>query len=775
MSPRQKKLNTQQIGQMRQYLQHHLCGESVQSDTSGKKNKQAIFILCTGRSGSTLLRVIMAGHPQLFAPPELYLLSFNTLAERKAAFSGRNNFLGEGVIRAIMEIKNCDGEQAQQIMEELEEQNLSTKEFFSLMQEWLPGQIIADKTPPYVFNPEVLQRAEEEFENPLYIHLQRHPLATIRSMKEARLDLLVAMEENQFSVEQKGELMWLISHQNILEFLKNIPSSRQHQLKYEDLVQQPETTVHQLCEFIGIDFHPDMLQPYKEKKQRMTDGVHAVSRMMGDPKFHTYKGINAKVAERWKEEYKVDFLSPETWKVAESLGYEKPDTGVEWNYPEGEFPLSLGQEFYWFRANPRDIHNTAWRIWHLTGPLNRDALKQTFEEIVLRHEPLRTTYKEVNGLPVQVVHPDTRTLAWLEVDLQDLSAEKQADRVQEYLHKEAYYQFNLLEGPILRVHLLRLSEISYVLMPCTTHLAVDAWSMGILMGEIKALYSAIITGQPSPLETPSMTYTEFVRWEYTLRQEAKETVLDYWKQNLAGVKLPELPKDRPNPSLPSCQQGNVDMTIGDDLTRAIEQLSRKAGATLSSCCLAAYSLLLKSFITEGDIVVFSTLGTRPRLEVQSLIGCFATVLPLRINIEDNYTFVELMHEVQQTFKQAYLHKDLCLSQFMEIWKSKGGLHRPFIPVAFNMVNVINSEQLELPNLEIDFQSIERQGVHADFHLRIKAMEGAPMITQFRYRTDLFDFSTIEEVSKRYFQCLESIVSYPEQPIHKLLGTLGIAE
>ncbi|NEP41453.1 MAG: sulfotransferase, partial [Okeania sp. SIO2H7] len=334
-TPIVEKLTSDQIERMREYLLHHLCGESLQVDKSGQKNKQAIFILCTGRSGSTLLRVIMAGHPQLFAPPELYLLSFNTLAERKAAFSGRNNFLAEGVTRAIMEIKNCDGERALEIMEELEVQNLSTKEFFALIQSWLPGKIIADKTPPYAFNPQVLQRAEEEFENPLYIHLLRHPMATIRSMKEARLDLLVAMEEEEFSVEQKGELMWQISHQNIREFLKDIPSNRQHQLKYEDLVQQPQTTVEGLCKFIGIEFHQDMLEPYKEKRKRMTDGVHAVSRMMGDPKFHSYKGINAKVAERWKEEYNTDFLSEQTWQVAEELGYERM-TVIDSDREEGE-------------------------------------------------------------------------------------------------------------------------------------------------------------------------------------------------------------------------------------------------------------------------------------------------------------------------------------------------------------------------------------------------------------------------------------------------------
>lgn len=322
-----EKLNSEQIAWMRQHILSLHSGNSVRSDKSGQKNKPAIFILCPPRSGSTLLRVILAGHPQIFAPPELYLLSFNTLAERKAVFSEGNKFFPEGLIRAIMAIENCDGERAKQIMEELEEQNLSTKEFFSLMQEWLPGKIIVDKTPSYAFNPQVLQRAEEEFENPLYIHLLRHPLAMIRSVEQMRLDLLAGItgdsDDMKFSVKQKGELMCSIAHNNILKFLKNVPSSRQHRVKYEDLVQQPQSTVECLCQFIGIDFNADMLQPYKEKKQRMTDGIHSVSLTIGDPKFHTYESIDAEAADRWKEDYQVDFLAEETWQVAEELGYER--------------------------------------------------------------------------------------------------------------------------------------------------------------------------------------------------------------------------------------------------------------------------------------------------------------------------------------------------------------------------------------------------------------------------------------------------------------------
>lgn len=752
------KLNTQQIGQMRQYLLHHLCGESVKSDTSGQKNKQAIFILCTGRSGSTLLRVIMAGHPQLFAPPELYLLSFNTLAERKAAFSGRNNFLGEGVIRAMMEIKNCDGEQAQQIMEELEEQNLSTKEFFSLMQEWLPGKIIADKTPPYVFNPEVLQRAEEEFENPLYIHLQRHPLATIRSMTEARLDLLVAMEENQFCVEQKGELMWLISHQNILEFLKNIPSSRQHQLKYEDLVQQPQTTVNQLCEFIGVDFHPDMLQPYKEKKQRMTDGVHAVSRMMGDPKFHTYKGINAKVAERWKEEFMVDFLSGETWKIAESLGYDRP-----WDpSSSNSLPLTIEQEYMWWRLDPAGVYSNTWRIWSIEGALNLKVLQEAIAQIARRHTPLHTTFKEVDNSVVQVVRPEMEP-AFEVIDLPDISE----NELWNYLEQLALGQFDLINGPMVQINVLRLSETSHILMPCINHIATDAWSWGIFIHELNALYSTFASGQPSPLPPLPMTFTEYARWyQQWLREGALEKNLNYWRKNLAGAKLLQLPTDRPLPANPTFCQGKETLKISPELKNSLEDISNQVGVILYVTLLSAYGVVLSSLANQEDFVIDANFANRPRAEAQYLIGAFVNILPMRVNLKGDLTFVELLERVQHTFRNAYAHNSLSFRQLMDIWHDEGEQFQCPIAACFNLINTTGFEQLELPGMKVSFLPMEKKALIFKLNLRMLAIDGG-YLAQFCYMKEVFDSTTVANIARKFNQILETVVANPQKSLAEL--------
>jgi len=303
------------------------------------KNRSTIFILAPPRSGTTLLRVLLGGHPQLFAPPELELLSFNTLAERKHAFSGAFSFWLEGSLRAIMEIKGCSAEEAARIMRELEDRNLSTKEFYRLMQEWIGDRRLVDKTPSYALHTSIMKRAEADFENALYIHLLRHPRGMIRSFEDAKLDQIFFRYAHPFSRRALAEMIWTISHQNIIEFLRDVPTDRQHQLKFEDLVSRPRESLEQLCNFLGVEFHEDMLQPYKDGVQRMIDGIHAESRMLGDVKFHSYKGIEASVAERWKEHEDRDDLAEETQAVAALLGYErKPEQSLVSIQPQGSLP-----------------------------------------------------------------------------------------------------------------------------------------------------------------------------------------------------------------------------------------------------------------------------------------------------------------------------------------------------------------------------------------------------------------------------------------------------
>jgi acyl transferase domain-containing protein/thioesterase domain-containing protein len=306
-------------------VRRFLRGSLAPTANETPRNPSAIFILSPPRTGSTLLRVMLAGHPRLFAPPELNLLSFNTLGERKNVLAGPATSHLQGTIRAIMEIKKCSVEQAQEIMERLENRDITIKEFYCQLQEWLGDRWLVDKSPGYSNDLDVLKRAEQYFRDPLYIHLTRHPYGMIRSYVEAKMDLLLGEQLTDLlhlTRREIAEVNWTNSEYNILEFLKQVPRERQLLIKFEDLAAKPEETAEDICRFLHLEFHPGMVQPYRDKKKRMTDGVYSQGQMIGDPKFYQHKSIDAAVADAWREHYQEDFLGQPTWETAGILGYK---------------------------------------------------------------------------------------------------------------------------------------------------------------------------------------------------------------------------------------------------------------------------------------------------------------------------------------------------------------------------------------------------------------------------------------------------------------------
>ncbi|MFL6291180.1 MAG: non-ribosomal peptide synthetase, partial [Thermoanaerobaculia bacterium] len=264
------------------------------------KNPPVLFVLAPPRSGTTLLRVMLGGHPGLFSPPELELLTFNTMAERRAAFPGRDSFWLEGVLRAVMEACGCTLDEARERVEACEREGWTIRRFYRRLQEWVGGRTLVDKSTNYPLDPEVLRRAEETFEAPFYLHLVRHPYGMIHSFEEAKIDQVFFRRPHSFARRELAELIWTASQRNILAFLETVPAGRQHRVLFEDLVRDPEGELRRLCAALGIahgiEYHPGMAEPYKEKRSRMTDGLHAGGRMLGDMKFHEHRGVDAGTA-----------------------------------------------------------------------------------------------------------------------------------------------------------------------------------------------------------------------------------------------------------------------------------------------------------------------------------------------------------------------------------------------------------------------------------------------------------------------------------------------
>ena len=255
-----QKINEIKVAHVRGLIETSRGPDRSEQRTSAK-NPPAIFVLSPPRSGSTLLRVMLGGNPSLFAPPELELLGFTTLEERRRELTGRFSFWLEGTIRAVMQIKGCDLEEARKVIEQCEDDGSTVQEFYAQMQGWLEDKKLVDKTPSYALDMETLKRAEKYFDNALYIHLLRHPCGMIKSFENAKLEQVFFRYKHDYTSREIAEIIWVISQQNILNFLNEIPRQRQLSVRFEDLVTAPEKTLAGLCEFLGVEPHETCCGP----------------------------------------------------------------------------------------------------------------------------------------------------------------------------------------------------------------------------------------------------------------------------------------------------------------------------------------------------------------------------------------------------------------------------------------------------------------------------------------------------------------------------------
>jgi pimeloyl-ACP methyl ester carboxylesterase len=276
------------------------------------------FILSSPRSGSTLLRVMLAGHPELASPPELHLLPFNTMAEREKELV--LSHLGEGLPRAFMDLQGIESRASQSLVAELVQQDCPIPEVYALLQKLAGHRLLVDKSPTYATHRATLERAEAIFAGAKYVHLVRHPYAVIESFCRLRMDKLVAAGDND--PYALAEAIWTDSNRNILDFCQQLPPERHHLVRYEDLVTKPRPVMEKLCQFLEVPFDEAVLTPYAG--QRMTEGIHQQSLPIGDPNFLQHKQIESQLAENWQKIQLPRPLSSDARHIASSLAYELP-------------------------------------------------------------------------------------------------------------------------------------------------------------------------------------------------------------------------------------------------------------------------------------------------------------------------------------------------------------------------------------------------------------------------------------------------------------------
>ncbi len=432
---------------------------------------------------------------------------------------------------------------------------------------------------------------------------------------------------------------------------------------------------------------------------------------------------------------------------------------------EGDLELSFAQQRLWF-LDRFDPHSSVYNIrsgLRLRGPLDVAALERSLNEIICRHETLRSTFKDIRGVPRQTIE-QSGSLSLPVIDLSDRPEgcrESEAGRLAE---EEGRLPFDLTSDLMLRGKVLRLGERDHILLLTLHHIAADGWSMGILFREISALYEAFTTGKPSSLAEVTIQYADFAHWQRQwLQGEMLQTQLSYWKAKLENLPVLDLPTDYSRPAVQGYRGASESVTISGTTVSALRELSRKEGATLFMTLLAAFKILLYRYTGQQDIVIGTPIAGRNRSEIEGLIGFFVNTLVLRTDLSGNCTFRELLGRVRETALGAYAHQDLPFEKLVEELQPERDLSRnPLFQIFFNMLHG-GSSDLELSGLEIESLTSFNSESKFDLTLYVGEHDDSAHLKMV-YNTDLFESDTINRLLRHYCTLLEGIAADPDRII-----------
>jgi acyl carrier protein len=437
-------------------------------------------------------------------------------------------------------------------------------------------------------------------------------------------------------------------------------------------------------------------------------------------------------------------------------------------------PLSFAQQRLWFidRLNPGSaVYNIPGAV-RLEGGLNLDALERVINEIVRRHEVLRTRFEVNEGEPAQVTDEwEPRRLEV--VDLTSLPPEAREEEVSRRAKEEAETGFDLSRGPLFRVKVLKLAEEEYVLLYTMHHVVSDGWSMGILIKEIEALYRAFSVGEESPLEEAPIQYADFAVWQRSwLQGEVLENQLAYWRRQLAG-QMPalELPTDRPRPARQSHRGAQQWRLLPAALSNSLKALGLKQDCTLFMTLLAAFNTLLYYLTGQTDITLGTNIANRNRAETENLIGFFVNQLALRADLSRHSTFIDLLREVREITLGAYMHQDLPFEKLVETLSPDRDLNlSPIFQVVIALQNAPIEEELSLPGLTLSPVTVMDTTAKYDLVLNLTDTQGG-LDASLQYSADLFDENTARRILNRFHTLLDRIVDRPDAGLRELVESL----
>ncbi|MGD1897770.1 MAG: amino acid adenylation domain-containing protein [Phormidesmis sp.] len=458
--------------------------------------------------------------------------------------------------------------------------------------------------------------------------------------------------------------------------------------------------------------------------------------------------------------------------------------------PSHTAPLSFAQQRLWFidQLQPGQTVYTIPAALRLQGQLQVDVLQRCLDEIIARHEVLRTRFVVAEGEPVQkAVLQQKIELSVIEIaDISSESAVESAEvelaasdsvlsQLRPYLQSLVAKPFDLATGPLLRAQLIKLSEHDYVLAVTVHHIVADYWSLKVLMKEIALLYQAFSHQQPSPLPELPIQYGDYAQWQRDQQSASeKETQFNYWLTKLAEPPaVLQLPTDYSRPAVQRFRGARHRFSLSLALSDALASLAQRSQATLFMTLLAAFNVLLYRYSNQADILVGSTVSNRDRTEIKELIGLFVNNLVFRSTLSAEYSFEQLLQQVKETALAAYGHKDIPFEQIVDALQIDRQLsHNALFQVMFILHNTPTSS-FSLPSLTVSALDLDNSAARFDLSLDMYENESG-LTGVFEYSTDLFKPSTIARLCGHFTTLLQEIVATPDAAIGSL-PMLALAE
>ncbi|MGB8507519.1 MAG: SDR family NAD(P)-dependent oxidoreductase, partial [Pyrinomonadaceae bacterium] len=434
-------------------------------------------------------------------------------------------------------------------------------------------------------------------------------------------------------------------------------------------------------------------------------------------------------------------------------------------------PLSFAQQRLWFfqQLEPGSIVYNYPKAVRFKGALDVAVLRRSLDEVVRRHEMLRTTFQVVDGRPVQVISPFV-PLPFPLIDLQEYPAGEREALTEQFITSESQKLSSLEEGPLLRASLLRLDTEEHVLLLVMHHIITDAWSLGVLIHEMATLYEAYSSGEPSPLGELPVQYADYAVWQREwLQGEVYERQLEYWRKQLEGAPgVLELPTDRPRPPVQTTNGAYYWFDLDREIVESLKRLSRKEGATLFMTLLAAFKVLLYRYTGQTDIVIGTPIAGRNRAEIEGLIGFFVNTLVLRTDLSGEPSFRETVRREREECLSAYTHQDMPFEKLVEELQPERDLSRtPIFQVMFLLENasLIDSDSKKR---SLTFTPVEVSNSTSKFDLTLGFSEtSSGLAAAFEYNSDLFDHSTISDLSSHLTTLLRAVAANPDAPVSRL--------